>query len=99
MLVHLLFQPAFCHAACKFELAQHHQEQSTLPHICYVIRGVCQHHEGATARQPAQMHSVPAVSVSEACCEALVVVLVVLSSCHTCALTLSDCAVTTLHVY
>ncbi len=48
MLVHLLFQAAFCYAACKFELAQHHQEQSTLPHVCYVM-GVCQKHEESIA--------------------------------------------------
>ena len=49
MLVRLLLQAAFCHAVCKFELAQHHHEQSTLPYVYYVIRGVCQHHEGVTA--------------------------------------------------
>ncbi len=58
-----------------------------------------QQHEGVTAWQTAHMHSVPAVSLLEASDTALVLVLLVLSSCHTCALILSVCGVTALHVY
>lgn len=64
MLVHSLYQAAFSYVAFIWCTAQHHQEYSTLPYVLNGIRCMCQQHQGVTAWEPAQMHSVPAASLS-----------------------------------